>query len=329
MFKALFLDKKDNEFNLSINQVAKDDLLKESGNTLVKILYSSLNYKDALAITNTAPVVRKWPMVPGIDGVGEVVSCADNTYKKGDLVVLNGWGCGENHWGCLSQYAYLESKWLIPLPKSFSPKDAMAIGTAGYTAGLCVQKIINHGVKPEDGPILVTGATGGVGSVAITLLSKLGYEVTAATSKAQENSYLTDLGVANLIDAKSLSEQGKSLQKEVWAAAIDVLGSSTLSNVCAQIKYGGIVAACGMAQSLNFPTTVAPFILRGVTLAGVDSVMCRYDDRIKAWSLIEKYFNPESLQYISRTIPLSDCENVANDMINGKIKGRFIVDVNC
>lgn len=328
-FNAIFLEKNEaSEVNVSIKKLSKETLLQQQGDTLIAVHYSSINYKDALAITNKGPVVRSWPMVPGIDGAGTVVSCDSGRYKAGDRVILNGWGCGENHWGCLAQYAHVQSDWLIPLPEQFTPQQAMAMGTAGYTAALCVQRIIEHGVKPAQGSILVTGASGGVGSVAIALLSKLGYQVTAATSKTAEASYLQQLGAVELIDSQALKEAGKPLQKERWPAAIDVLGSHALANVCAQINYGGIVAACGLAQGLDFPTTVAPFILRGVTLAGVDSVMAAYDKRLGAWNLLAQYMDADLLNQIAKTISLNECIEIANQMITGKIKGRFIVNIN-
>lgn len=328
-FNAILLEKNETSgFTASIKVLSKETLLQQQGDTLIKVQYSSINYKDALALTNKGPVVRSWPMVPGIDGVGAVVKCDSGRYKTGDQVILNGWGCGENHWGCLGQYAYLQSGWLIPLPDKFTPQQAMAMGTAGYTAALCVQRIIEHGVKPEQGSVLVTGASGGVGSVAIALLTKLGYQVTAATSKIEEVNYLKQLGAVDFIDSQAFKGAGKPLQKECWSAAIDVLGSHALANVCAQINYGGIVAACGLAQGLDFPTTVAPFILREVTLAGVDSVMASYDKRLIAWNLLAQHIDSGLLNQIGKTIPLSECMEVANQMIAGRIKGRFIVDVN-
>ena len=327
-FKAIVLEKSDTAFSCNVSSLSKKELFKQVGDTLVKIQYSSLNYKDALAITNKGPVVRLWPMIPGIDGVGVITQTSNNQYKEGDAVILNGWGCGENHWGCLSQYAHLKSDWLVPLPKNLLPHQSMAIGTAGYTAALCVQRIIEHGVKPEQGAILVTGATGGVGSVAIMLLAKLGYSITAATSKINDTQYLEQLGATNFIDSKALSNQGKPLQKEQWAAAIDVLGSHSLANVCAQVQYSGIVASCGLAQGLDFPSTVAPFILRGVTLAGIDSVMAPYQKRINAWDFIANHLDNQQLNDLAKIVSLEDCQQVAKEIIAGQIKGRFIVDVN-
>lgn len=328
LFKAIILEKNETKFAYTVSYLSKKELFKQEGDTLIQVQYSSLNYKDALALTNKGPVVRMWPMIPGIDGVGAVIQSFNSQYKEGDSVILNGWGCGETHWGCLSQYAHLKSAWLVPLPTTLTPQQAMNIGTAGYTAALCVQRIIEHGVKPEQGTILVTGATGGVGSIAIMLLTKLGYSITAATSKIDDTDYLQQLGASHFIDSKLLSRAGKPLQREQWAAAIDVLGSHTLANVCAQIQYNGIVASCGLAQGLDFPSTVAPFILRGITLAGIDSVMASYQKRIKAWNFLASYLDAHQLNHIANIISLDECKIAAENMVSGKIRGRFIVDVN-
>lgn len=328
-FKALILEKDEiNGFSHSLKTLTKQQLLQQQGDTLVQIQYSSINYKDALALTNKSPIVRQWPMVPGIDGVGSVIECQNGRYQAGDLVILNGWGCGETHWGCYAQYAYLKADWLIPLPKNITPYQSMIIGTAGYTAALCVKRIVDFGVKPEDGKVLVTGATGGVGSVAVALLSKLGYQVTASTGKVTDEDYLHKLGAVEIINGQSLKEPNRPLQKELWSAAIDVVGSYTLANICAQTQYGGIVACCGLAQGMDLPATVAPFILRGVTLAGVDSVMASYDKRIAAWQLIAQNMDEQLYSHIANTITLNECTDVAAEMIAGKIKGRFVVDVN-
>ncbi|WP_085247454.1 acrylyl-CoA reductase (NADPH) [Gilliamella mensalis] len=329
LFNAILLEKKEvTGFTCSLKNINRQQLLSQQGDTLIQVAYSSINYKDALAITNKSPVVRQWPMVPGIDGVGTVLECASGRYQKGDIVVLNGWGCGETHWGCLSQYAYLKSEWLIPLPDKLTAHQAMTIGTAGYTAGLCVERIFDFGVKPQDGMVLVTGASGGVGSIAVALLAKLGYQVTASTSKIDQAYYLRKLGAVNIIDSQSLKQSGKPLQKEHWSAVVDAVGSHTLANACAQTQYGGIVACCGLVQGMDLPATVAPFILRGVTLAGVDSVMASYDKRVTAWNLLAKHLDEEILSYVGRTITLNECVEVANKMIAGQIKGRFVVDVN-
>lgn len=328
-FNAIILEKDEiNGFSHSLKTITKQQLLQQQGDTLVQIHYSSINYKDALALTHKSPVVRQWPMVPGIDGVGTVIESNSDRYHAGDTVILNGWGCGETHWGCLAQYAYLKSDWLIPLPQNITPYQSMIIGTAGYTAALCVKRIVDFGIKPQSGTILVTGASGGVGSVAVALLSKLGYQVTASTGKLNDTEYLNKLGASNIIDSKQLKEAGKPLQKEQWSAVVDVVGSYTLANVCAQTQYGGIVACCGLAQGMDLPATVAPFILRGVTLAGVDSVMASYDKRIAAWQLIAENMDEKLYSHIAQTIALNECIEVANKMIASKIKGRFVVDVN-
>lgn len=328
-FNAIILGKDEvTGFSNSLKTITKQQLLQQPGDTLVQIHYSSINYKDALALTNKSPIVRQWPMVPGIDGVGTVIESHSGRYQAGDLVILNGWGCGETHWGCLAQYAYLKSDWLIPLPNNLTTYQSMAMGTAGYTAALCVKRIIDFGIKPQDGKILVTGASGGVGSVAIALLSRLGFNVTASTGKTSDKEYLSKLGAVDIIDSQSLKTPNKPLQKELWSAAIDVVGSSTLANICAQTRYGGIVACCGLAQGMDLPATVAPFILRGVTLSGVDSVMASYDKRVSAWQLIAENMEEQLYTHIAKTITLDQCSEIANKMIAGEIKGRFVVDVN-
>ena len=328
-FNAIMLEKDEvSGFSNSLKTITKQQLLQQQGDTLVQIHYSSINYKDALALTNKSPIVRQWPMVPGIDGVGTVIECHSGRYQAGDLVILNGWGCGETHWGCLAQYAYLKSDWLIPLPNNLTTYQSMAMGTAGYTAALCVKRIIDFGIKPQDGKILVTGASGGVGSVAIALLSRLGFNVTASTGKTSDKEYLSKLGAVDIIDSQSLKKPNKPLQKELWSAVIDVVGSNTLANICAQTQYGGIVACCGLAQGMDLPATVAPFILRGVTLSGVDSVMASYDKRVAAWQLIAENMDEQLYTHIAKTITLDQCSEIANKMIAGEIKGRFVVDVN-
>lgn len=327
-FKAIMLTRDENkQFAKQIVDISKDSLLQQDGDTLIQLEYSSINYKDALALTNTSPVVRKWPMIPGIDGVGTVIECKTNKFQSGQKVILNSWGVGESHWGCLAQYAYLKSEWLIPLPEQLTPWQAMAIGTAGYTAALCVFAITNHGIKPSDGTILVTGATGGVGSIATILLAQLGYTVAASTGKPTEQAYLNKLGASEIIDRNTLAEPGKPLQKESWAAAVDTVGSHTLANVCAQIQYGGIVAACGLAQGLDFPSTVAPFILRGVTLSGIDAVLASTERRLDAWKTLANHIDPEYLKNIGHTISLAECFDAAEKLMKGQVTGRFVVDL--
>ena len=328
-FNAIMLNKSENQpFSADCTQISKETLRAQEGNALIKVDYSTLNYKDALALTNSNPVVRLWPMVPGIDCVGSVVECTDSSFQTGQKVVLNGWGCGETHWGGLAQYAYLKSEWLIPLPEPISSWQAMAIGTAGYTAALCVLSLIEHGIRPADGKILVTGATGGVGSVAVALLAKMGYTVVATTGKTTEQAYLKTLGAREVIDRNTLNQPGKPLQKELWAAAIDVVGSHTLANICAQVRYGGIVAACGLAQGMDLPASIAPFILRGITLQGIDSVMAPYAKRTGAWHFLAEYLNLALLDEIGKTIPLSACFDTARQIMAGGITGRIVVDVN-
>ena len=275
-FQALLLTQADGKTQAQIAQLDESQL-PEDGNVLVAVDYSTINFKDGLAITGRSPVVRKWPMVAGIDGAGTVLDSSDPRWKTGDRVVLNGYGVGETHWGCLAQRAKLKGDWLVKLPDAFTTRQAMAIGTAGYTAMLSVLALerggVNGPVRPGDGDVLVTGASGGVGTVAIALLSKLGYRVTASTGKTAEADFLRALGATDVIDRAELSAPGKPLQKERWAAVVDSVGSHTLVNACAQVRYGGVVTACGLAQGMDFPASMAPFILRGVTLAGIDSVM--------------------------------------------------------
>lgn len=327
MFKAVLIEKDDNGYRAGLRTVEPSRL--PEGDVLVRVAYSTVNYKDALAITGRSPVVRSFPMVPGIDFVGAVQESADPNFKAGDAVVLNGWGVGETHWGGLAQLARVKSKWLIRLPEGMQPDQAMAIGTAGYTAMLCVMALQRHGLTPQSGDILVTGAAGGVGSIAIALLSSLGYKVSASTGRPEEAEYLKALGAADIIDRKTLSEPGKPLGKERWAGAVDTVGSHTLANVCAGTQYRGIVTACGLAQGLDFPATVAPFILRNVTLAGIDSVMCPPADRQEAWNRLAKELDMKKLSLVgSRTIGLSDVVGVAEQLLAGQVRGRLVVDVN-
>ena len=297
------------------------------GDVTVKVDYSTLNYKDGLAITKGS-VVRKWPLVPGIDFAGTVESSSHADYKAGDKVILNGWGVGETHWGGLAQKARVKGDWLIPLPSKFSTKQAMALGTAGYTAMLCVMRMEELGVKKEQGEILVTGASGGVGSVAIAILAEWGYTIVASTGKLAEADYLKSLGAAEVIDRATLSEAGKPMQKERWAGVIDSVGSHTLANACAQTRYGGVVAACGLAQGMDLPGSVAPFILRGVTLAGIDSVMAPKERRVKAWSKLGCNITASKLDAITREIPLGEAIAAAGELLAGKIRGRVVVNVN-
>ena len=324
MFKALLLENADG-FKASVAQV--DESRLPQGDVTVAVAYSTLNFKDGLAITNKSPVVRQWPMVAGIDGAGTVLESSHPDWRAGDAFVHNGWGVGETHWGCLAEKARLKGDWLVKLPSAFTPRQAMAIGTAGYTAMLCVLALEDHGVKPEAGEVLVTGATGGVGSVAIALLAKLGYTVVAATGKASEEAYLKTLGASSIIDRATLSAPGKPFQKERWAGVVDAVGSHTLANALAQTRYGGVVAACGLAQGMDLPTTVMPFILRGVTLAGVDSVMAPLAKRQRAWAQLARDLDPTLLETMVHEVPLEAAIASAQDLMDGKVRGRVVVKI--
>jgi acrylyl-CoA reductase (NADPH) len=326
MFNSIVIDKTDEAQTVSLQQL--DEASLPEGDVLIDVAYSTLNYKDGLAITGKTPIARKFPMIPGIDLVGTVRSSESADWKTGDQVVLNGWGVGEGHWGGLAQVARLNGDWLVPLPSAFSPKQAMAIGTAGYTAALCVDALVNAGVTPDQGEVLVTGATGGVGSVAVVLLKKLGFTVAGSTGKASEHAYLTQIGADSIIDRAELSEKGRPLAKERWAGVVDSVGSFTLANACAATKYGGAVAACGLAQGADFPATVMPFILRGVRLLGVDSVMCPRGPRLAAWARLARDLDPAMLEVIAHEIGLGEAIASATDLIDGKVRGRIIVDVN-
>ncbi|MCR2745032.1 acrylyl-CoA reductase (NADPH) [Limnobacter parvus] len=327
MFKALFLQKNEQgEFKASIEQIDENQL-PETGDVLVQISHSTLNYKDGLAICNKSPVVRQWPMVAGIDGAGTVLESAHPNFKPGDEIILNGFGVGETHWGCLAEKAKLKGDWLIKMPAGLNAEQAMGIGTAGYTAMLCVLGLEAHGVKPEHGEILVTGATGGVGSVAIALLSKLGYTVVATSGKADQTDFLKNLGAAEVVDRKALSEPGKPLQRERWAGVVDCVGSHTLANACAQTKYGGTVTACGLAQGMDLPSSVAPFILRGVTLKGIDSVMAPLSVREEAWRRLASDLDVEKLHSLSRLLTLDDAIEAAGKIMAGTNIGRVIIKI--
>lgn len=326
MFNAIVIDKNDDGQTVELKQV--DEASLPEGDVTIDVAFSTLNFKDGLAITNSSPVVRSFPMVPGIDLAGTVRESSHPDWKAGDKVVLNGWGVGEVHWGGLAQVARLKGNWLVPLPSVFDEKQAMAIGTAGYTAALCVDALVGAGVKPEQGPVLVTGATGGVGSVAIALLKTAGFAVHALTGKVSEADYLRGLGADEIVDRATMSEKGKPLQKELWAGVVDTAGSYTLANACAQTRYGGAVAACGLAQGFDLPATVMPFILRGVRLLGVDSVMAPKETRLKAWERLARDLDPAKLDAIGQEIGLGDAIDTAKKFMSGDVKGRYIVDVN-
>ena len=324
MFKALVLDNA-NGFQAALQSV--DEARLPAGDVTLAVQYSTLNYKDGLAICNKSPVVRSWPMVAGIDGAGTVLESSHAAWKPGDRFVHNGWGVGETHWGCLAEKARLKGDWLVKLPKAFTPRQAMAIGTAGYTAMLCALALEDHGLTPAAGEVLVTGATGGVGSVAVALLGKLGYKVVAATGKAAEADYLQALGASAVIDRAELASAGKPLQKERWAAVVDAVGSHTLVNALAQTRYGGVVAACGLAQGLDLPGTVMPFILRGVTLAGIDSVMAPLAKRQRAWDRLARDLDPALLERMIDEVPLEEAIDKAAQLMAGQVRGRVVVKI--
>lgn len=324
MFNALLLTK-DGAFSAQIDKL--DESTLPSGDVLVRVEYSCLNYKDGLAITNTGPVVRTWPMVAGIDGAGTVLESTHPDWKPGDTFVHNGWGVGETHWGCLAERARLKGDWLVRRPVAFTARQAMAIGTAGYTAMLCVLALEDHGVVPASGEILVTGATGGVGSVAIALLGRLGYTVVAATGRPDESAYLRRLGAATVIDRNELALPGKPFQKERWAGVVDAVGSHTLANALAQTRYGGVVAACGLAQGNDLSTTVLPFILRGITLAGIDSVMAPLARRQRAWDRLARDLDPSLLETMIDEVPLPIAIEKAHALMAGQVRGRVVVRI--
>lgn len=326
MFNAILIEKDDKGYRANLTQLQPSQL--PDGDVTVQVDYSSLNYKDALAISGKSPVVRQFPMVPGIDFVGTVIDSQTSQYKKGDKILLNGWGVGEKHWGGLAQFAKVNGQWLIPLPQNLTGKQCMAIGTAGYTAMLAIIALEKHGISPKKGKILVTGANGGVGSFTIAILAKLGYHIIAATGRLNESAYLKQLGANEIIDRHELSEPGKPLMKERWIAAIDCVGSQTLANVCASTQYGGVVAACGLAQGMDFPSSVAPFILRGISLIGIDSVMRPYADRVEAWQHLATILDAPLLDTIGKTISLKQVIPTSEKLLQGQIRGRIIVDVN-
>ncbi len=308
-----------------LKQLSDDDLME--GDVTIEVEYSTLNYKDGLALTGKAPVVRSFPLTPGIDFSGTVSNSDNSRFKPGDKVILNGFGVGEVHSGGYAQKARVKGEWLVSLPDGIDSRQAMAIGTAGYTAMLCVLALEQHGINPDSGDILVTGASGGVGSVAVAILNKLGYRVVAVTGRMEEKDYLLGLGAADVIDRADFSGKPRPLYKELWAGAIDVAGGNTLANVLSQIKQGGAVAACGLAESMELPTSVAPFILRGVTLYGIDSVMASLEKREQAWARLARDLDLELLEQLSFDLDFADLPQAAEDILAGKIRGRAIVKI--
>ncbi|MBB1034917.1 oxidoreductase [Dietzia sp. CQ4] len=324
-FKALLIQEGDSGRSVGVTDVRRDDL--PDGDVTVRVACSTLNYKDALAIAGKGSVIRQFPMVPGIDFAGTVEESTNPEFTPGDRVVLNGWGVGERRWGGLAEYARVKGEWLVPLAPNLTFENAMGVGTAGYTAMLCVMALEWHGVTPEAGEILVTGAAGGVGSIAIAILARLGYEVVAVTGRPAESDYLTRLGAKRILPRADFSEPGKPLVKEQWAGAIDVAGGQVLANVCSGMKYRSVVAACGLAAGMAFPATVAPFILRGVTLAGIDSVMCPMSERREAWRRLARDLDPAILDSVTETVSLEECSSTADGLLAGTVRGRVIVPI--
>ena len=326
MFKAILIDKQDGAQSVAV--VDLDDSKLPDAPITVRVEYSTINYKDGLAITGKSPVVRKFPMVPGVDLAGAVEASTSEAWRPGERVLLNGWGVGEAHWGGLSQKARLKAEWLQRTPPAFSARQAMAIGTAGYTASLCVEALVRHGLAPEQGEVLVTGASGGVGSFAIASLARAGFNVVASTGKAGEAAYLESLGARQVIDRNELAQPGKPLQKERWSGVVDSVGSHTLANACAQTRYRGVVTACGLAQGMDFPSSVAPFILRGISLLGIDSVMAPHAVREPAWNRLARDLDLSNVDRISTLVGLEGALDAAQDIVAGRIRGRVVVDVN-
>lgn len=325
MFRAIVITHQDNQYRATYCDVSDKEL--PAGDVTVEVDYSSINYKDALAITGRAPIVRHFPMIPGIDFAGTVIESTHARFRLGEPVLLTGWGVGERYWGGLARNARVSGEWLTPIPAGSDARHVMAIGTAGFTAMLAVQALHQHGIQPSDGPVLVTGASGGVGGCAIIILAAMGYQVIASTGRPEQNgAQLSALGASEVIDRTELSVPGKPLQKERWVAAIDTVGSVTLANVCAGTGYGGIVAACGMAQGLDFPSSVAPFILRGVTLCGIDSVMVPAVRRPAIWQQACQHLTPEKLDRITRVLPLSQAIAAAEALLSGDSHGRTVID---
>jgi acrylyl-CoA reductase (NADPH) len=326
MFKALLLTQENKTTIAQLRDM--DDTELPAHGVVVRVAFSALNYKDALAVTGKGAIVRSWPMVPGIDLAGTVESSSDPAWQPGDTVVVNGWGLGENFWGGFTQKAALKPEWLLKLPAAFSPRSAMAVATAGYTAALCVMALQKHGTQPGDGEVLVTGAAGGVGSVAVALLASLGHQVVASTGRPQEADYLTAMGASRVIDRAELAAPGRPLQTERWTAVVDAVGSHTLANALAATRWNGAVAACGLAQGHDLPATVMPFILRGVTLYGINCVFQPNAVREQAWALLAQHLSAERLAHMTQEVALSDIVAASHALLEGRIRGRAVVDVN-
>ena len=325
-FNALLISRdEDKKQSVDWAEMTDDQLME--GDVTVAVEATTVNYKDGLAITGAAPVVRKFPLIPGIDFAGTVISSDNPDWKAGDKVVLNGWGVGETHHGAYAGRARVKGDWLVPLPDGMSAREAMAVGTAGYTAMLCILALERHGIDPARGPVVVTGAAGGVGSVAVAVLSRLGYQVVASTGREAEHGYLKDLGAAEIIDRAELSGPAKPLARERWAGGVDAVGSHTLANVLSMTSYGGAVAACGLAQGMDLPTSVAPFILRGVSLLGIDSVMAPKEIRMEAWRRIASDLDRDKLAAITTVMPFDDVIKAAGDIIAGSVRGRLVIEM--
>jgi acrylyl-CoA reductase (NADPH) len=324
-FKAILIRKDNNAQTAEFVELSRSDLME--GNVTIAVSHSTLNYKDGLVLTGRAPVARRFPMIPGIDLAGTVEESADPNFKPGDKVVLNGYGLSETHYGGYSELARVKGDWLVPLPDAFTPAEAMAIGTAGYTAMLAVMALEDAGVSSDRGAVLVTGAAGGVGSVAIAVLAKLGFRVIASTGRMEEHAYLKSLGAAEIVPRTELSGDPKPLAKERWIGAVDSVGSKTLANVLASTSYGGAVAACGLAGGMDLPASVAPFILRGVSLLGIDSVQMAMPRRVEAWKRLARDLDVKKLESMTHTIKLGEVLRAAGDILDGKVRGRLVVEI--
>jgi acrylyl-CoA reductase (NADPH) len=325
-FKAILVTRdEDKKQSVGVTELTDADLME--GDVTVAIEATTVNYKDGLAITGKAPVVRRFPLVPGIDFAGTVTRSSNPEWEPGDKVILNGWGTGETHHGAFAEISRVKGEWLVPLPEGMSPRDAMAVGTAGYTAMLSVMALERHGITPDRGPVVVTGAAGGVGSVAISVLSKLGYHIVASTGRVSESAYLAELGAAEIISRDELSGPAKPIARERWAGGVDAVGSHTLANVLSMTSYGGAITACGLAQGMDLPASVAPFILRGVSLLGIDSVMAPRELRIEAWKRIASDLDTGKLAALSTTIGFDGIMDAARDIVDGRIRGRVVVEM--